>query len=150
VIHEFIASWPLFHNTYLVGWLIGLLLAPVGVLVVARDQIFIGAAVSQASTLGIALALGVGSWAATETLEWLHADAFLSAMAVVFSILAALLTGRGSEDGKESQQAVTGWVFLVSASGAILIVAHSPLGLDEIHRLLSSSIIGATPRYLDL
>ena len=94
------ASWGLFHNTYLVGWLIGFLLALVGVLVVARDQIFIGAAVSQASTLGIALALGLGSWAATEALEWLHADAFLAAMAVVFSVLAALLTARGGEDGE--------------------------------------------------
>jgi ABC-type Mn2+/Zn2+ transport system permease subunit len=46
VIQEFLASWPLFHHTYLVGWLIGLLLALGGVLVVARDQIFIGAAVS--------------------------------------------------------------------------------------------------------
>ncbi len=145
MIHEFIGSWALFHNTYLVGWLIGLLLAQIGVLVVARDQIFIGAAVSQASTLGIALALGLGSWAATEAFEWLHADAFLSAMAVLFAVLAALLTARGSEEGKESHEAVTGWVFLVSASGSILIVSHSPHGLDEIHRLLSSSIIGATP-----
>jgi ABC-type Mn2+/Zn2+ transport system permease subunit len=146
VIQEFITSWALFHNTYLVGWLIGLLLALVGVLVVARDQIFIGAAVSQASTLGIALALGLGSWAGNEALEWLHADAFLVAMAVVFSVLAALLTARGGEDAKESHEAVTGWVFLVSASGSILIVSHSPHGLDEIHRLLSSSIIGATER----
>jgi ABC-type Mn2+/Zn2+ transport system permease subunit len=146
VIHEFIGSWTLFHNTYLVGWLIGLLLAQIGVLVVARDQIFIGAAVSQASTLGIALALGLGSWAASEAFEWLHADAFLSAMAVLFSVLAALLTARSSEDGQESHEALTGWVFLVSASGAILIVSHSPHGLDEIHRLVSSSIIGATPR----
>ncbi|HEX9868865.1 MAG TPA: iron chelate uptake ABC transporter family permease subunit [Candidatus Tectomicrobia bacterium] len=146
MIQEFLASWPLFHNTYLVGWLIGLLLALVGVLVVARDQIFIGAAVSQASTLGIALALGLGSWAATEALEWLHADAFLSAMAVVFSVLAALLTARGGEGAKESHEAVTGWVFLLSASGSILTVSHSPHGLDEIHRLLSSSLIGATQR----
>jgi zinc/manganese transport system permease protein len=146
VIQEFVASWPLFHNTYLVGWLIALLLALVGVLVVARDQIFIGAAVSQASTLGIALALGLGSWTPAEALEWLHADAFLSTMAVIFSVIAALLTARGGEADKESHEAVTGWVFLVSASGAILIVSHSPHGLDEIHRLLSSSIIGATQR----
>jgi ABC-type Mn2+/Zn2+ transport system permease subunit len=118
----------------------------VGVLVVARDQIFIGAAVSQASTLGIALPLGLGSWAATEALAWLHADAFLSSMAVAFSVLAALLTARGSDAAKESHEAVTGWVYLLSASGSILIVSHSPHGLEEIHRLLSSSIIGATPR----
>ena len=61
IIDEFIASWDLFHWTYIEGWLIALLLALIGVAVVARDQIFIGAAVSQASTVGIALTLYVAS-----------------------------------------------------------------------------------------
>jgi ABC-type Mn2+/Zn2+ transport system permease subunit len=65
-------------------------------------------------------------------------------MAVAFSVLAASLTGRAGEIGKESHEAITGWVFLISASLSILIVSHSPHGLEEIHRLLSSSIIGAT------
>jgi ABC-type Mn2+/Zn2+ transport system permease subunit len=63
---------------------------------------------------------------------------------VIFSILAASITGRGGETGRESHEAITGWVFLISASLSILIVSHSPHGLEEIHRLLSSSIIGAT------
>lgn len=146
MIADFIVSWPLFHNTYVVGWLISPLLALIGVVVVARDQIFIGAAVSQASTLGIALALWVGSWPALAEIPWLHADAFLAAMAVASSVLAALLTAHGGATGKESHEAITGWVFLFSASASILIVAHSPHGLDEIHRLLSSSIIGARRR----
>ncbi|HXH13269.1 MAG TPA: iron chelate uptake ABC transporter family permease subunit [Alphaproteobacteria bacterium] len=145
MIADFIASWALFHNTYVVGWLISLVLALIGVLVVARDQIFIGAAVSQASTLGIALALWVGSWPALEGVHWLHTDVFLATMAVASSVIAALLTAHGGATGKESHEAITGWVFLVSASLSILIVAHSPHGLDEIHRLLSSSIIGARP-----
>jgi ABC-type Mn2+/Zn2+ transport system permease subunit len=41
---------------------------------------------------------------------------------------------------------VTGWIFLVSSAGAILLVSHTPHGLEEIHRLLSSSIIGADAR----
>jgi zinc transport system permease protein len=144
VIADFLDSWALFHHTYLVGWLISLFLALIGVLVVARDQIFIGAAVSQASTLGIAIALGIGSWAAFDTWHWLRSEAFLSMMAVVCSIIAALLTARSGGMGQESHEAITGWVFLVSASMSVLIVAHSPHGLEEIHRLLSSSIIGAT------
>ena len=60
MIQDFAASWHLFHNSYLAGWLIGLLLALIGVLVVARNQIFIGVAVSQASTLGIALTMWLG------------------------------------------------------------------------------------------
>jgi ABC-type Mn2+/Zn2+ transport system permease subunit len=144
VIADFLVSWTLFHNTYLVGWLISLLLSLVGVLVVARDQIFIGAAISQASTLGIALALWVSGWAIFEHAQGLHSEAFVSIMAVASSVLAAILTARGGEGGRESHEAITGWVFLVSASISILIVAHSPHGLEEIHRLLASSIIGAT------
>jgi len=144
MIENFLSSWALFHNTYLAGWLIGLLLSLVGVLVVARDQIFIGAAVSQASTLGIALAMWIGGWAVTGPLPWLRSDPFLSIMAVAFSVIAALITGPGGETARESHEALTGWVFMLSASLSILIVSKSPHGLEEIHRLLSSSIIGAT------
>jgi zinc transport system permease protein len=144
VIESFLASWDLFHQSYLAGWLIALLLSLVGVFVVARDQIFIGIAVSQASTLGIALGMGVGSWLDVHHAAWLGSDGFLSAMAVLFAIFAALLTARRSEVGGESHEAITGWVFLISASLSILFVAHSPHGLDEIQRLLSSSLIGAT------
>jgi ABC-type Mn2+/Zn2+ transport system permease subunit len=144
MIQSFLSSWALFHQSYLTGWLICLLLSIIGVLVVARDQIFIGAAVSQASTLGIAMIM----WAAfvfhLEQFSWFEPDVFFSAMAVIFSILAASITGRGGETGKESHEAITGWVFLISASLSILIVSHSPHGLEDIHRLLSSSIIGAT------
>ena len=144
MIEEFLSSWPLFQNTYLVGWSIALLLSLVGVLAVARDQIFIGAAISQASTLGIALAMWIGAWAALATLPWFLSDGFLSAMAVAFSVIAALITTRGGEESRESHEAIAGRVFLVSASLSILIVSRSPHGLEEIHRLLSSSIIGAT------
>ncbi len=144
MIENFISSWALFHNTYLAGWLIGLLLSLVGVLVVARDQIFIGAAVSQASTLGIALAMWIGAWAGADLRLWFRSDEFLSIMAVAFSVIAALITARGGEGTGESHEAITGWVFLGSASLSILIVSRSPHGLEEIHRLLSSSIIGAT------
>ena len=87
---SFLASWRLFRYSYLVGWLVGLLLSLVGVIVVARDQVFIGAAVSQASTLGIALALCASSVfplhdrqaARPHSTSWLCCDSFQAAMAV--------------------------------------------------------------------
>jgi ABC-type Mn2+/Zn2+ transport system permease subunit len=54
-----------------------------------------------------------------------------------------MVTARGG-GRRESQEAVTGWVFLLAASLSILVVAHSPHGLEDVHRLLSSSIIGNT------
>jgi zinc transport system permease protein len=145
MITSFVESWNLFQHTYLAGWLIGLLLSLVGVLVVARDQIFIGVAVSQASTLGIALGLWLGSLLSAGPWAWLESAGFHALMAVACAVFAALLTARGGGMGSESHEAITGWVFLASASLSILLVAHSPHGLEEVQRLLSSSIIGATP-----
>lgn len=135
MIEAFLESWPLFQYTYLAGWLIAILLSLIGVPVVARDQIFIGAAITQASAFGIATGMWLG----------LESDGLLAVAAVTFSIVAAVITGRGGEPGHETHEAITGWVFLLSASVSVLLLAGSPHGLEEIHRLLASSIIGATP-----
>ena len=145
MLHSFFSSWELFHNTYLAGWLIGLALSVVGVIVVAQDQIFIGAAVAQASTLGVALGMWVGSLdPAGGTLARVGSDSALSFMAVLFSIAAALITGLVGKSGRESHEAITGWIFLLSTSVSVLVVSHSPHELEEIQRLVASSIIGAT------
>jgi ABC-type Mn2+/Zn2+ transport system permease subunit len=144
MIQNFLSSWDLFYQSYLTGWLISLLLSLIGVVVVARDQIFIGAAISQASTLGIALTLWAAGVLPLEESSWFRSEIVFAVMAVIFSIAASSVTARGGQGGKESHEAVTGWVFLVSGSLSILVVSRSPHGLEEIHRLLSSSIIGAT------
>lgn len=145
MIEEFFASWELFHNSYVAGWLIAVVLSLLGVFVVARDQIFFGAAVAQSSTLGIAIALAVATWFSKTSFPWFHSESFPAVMAVLFSIIASIITARGGTSGRESHEAITGWVFLLSASLSVLIVSHSPHGLEEIHKLLFSSIIGATP-----
>ncbi len=144
IVEEFLATWPLFQHAYLAGWLLAGLLAAIGVLVVARDQIFIGAAVSQASICGIAIALELGDRLGHRGLPWLRHEQVLSALAVLSSGMAALATTRWGEGRRLSHEALTGWIYLFGASAAILVVAHSPHGLEEVHRLLSSSIIGAS------
>ncbi len=144
MIDSFVSSWPLFQNAYLSGWLIGILLSLIGVLVVARDQIFIGAAVSQASLLGIAVGIWFGNLLSTDSLSWWNPDLVHSFMGGLFAVLAAFLTtGGGRRAGQETHEAITGWVFLFSVSASILLLAHSPHGMDEVNRLLSSTIIGA-------
>lgn len=145
MIESFFSSWPLFHNAYLAGWLIGVLLSLIGVLVVARDQIFIGAAVSQASMLGIAVGMWLGSWITLDEHSWWRSDVFHATTGGILAVLAALFTTRGGRaGGQETHEAITGWVFLLSISLSVLIMSHSPHGLEEVNRLLSSTIIGAT------
>ena len=143
MIDELRAAWALFHTTYLSGALIAVVLALIGVWVVARDQIFLGLAVSQASTLGIAVALWLGAAGTGSFFAWLESDPVAAALAVAASVTTALLTARPGGAGRESPEAVTGWVYLLSASVAVLLVAGSPHGLEEVHRLVFSTLLAA-------
>jgi len=146
MIGEFLESWPLFQNAYLSGWFVGLLLSVLGVYVVARDQIFLGAALAQASTFGIAFGLwlsGTCPAAVAAVCGCAHNDMLPLVLAVVASVLAALLTAREGGEGRESREALTGWIFLASSSMALLLLFHSPHGTEEVQRLLASSLLGA-------
>ncbi|HMP74985.1 MAG TPA: iron chelate uptake ABC transporter family permease subunit [Kiritimatiellia bacterium] len=142
MIGDFLASWPLFQHAYLGGWMLAILLALLGVQLVARDQIFFGAAVAQASTLGIAIALVTAAW---HPFGWHlhHTEWYPRLWAVACSVLAAMsiefAAGR-----RESREAVTGFIFIFASAAAMVLVARSPFGLDEVQRLLASSLIGAT------
>jgi ABC-type Mn2+/Zn2+ transport system permease subunit len=129
VIESFLASWSLFQTTYLSGWAIAFVLALVGVWVVARDQIFLGVAVAQASTLGVASALWLGGLGVGAASAQLGDDVVAAALAVAASVATALATVL-RRAGAESAEAVTGWVFLVSASVPTLLLAHDPHGLE--------------------
>ncbi|MCP5058790.1 MAG: metal ABC transporter permease [bacterium] len=138
MIGDFLAAWPLFQDAYLSGFAIAVLLSWLGLWVVARGEIFLGAAVSQASTLGIALAFLAGG-------AFQEAVGLSSALAVVAAAATALLSVRGAREGRESGVAITGWVFLLASSVPTLLLAHDPHGVEEIHRLAFSTLLGAQP-----
>jgi zinc transport system permease protein len=144
LIQEFLSSWPLFHNTYLAGWAIAVLLGLVGVIVVARDQIFIGAAISQASVLGLTVGMWFGRLVSLTNASWYEFDAFVSLFGGLFAVCGALITASPGSTNQKSREAITGWVFLLGIGGSVLLVAHSPHGLEEVHRLVVSTLIGAT------
>lgn len=144
MIDSFVASWPLFHNTYLVGAFVAFALAIVGVWVVARDQVFLGAAISQASTLGIAVLLWLEWLGAGAAAPWLASQAAASTCAVAASVTTALATARPPRAGGESAEARTAWIFLLAAAAPVLLLAHSPHGLEEVHRLMFSTLLGAS------
>lgn len=144
VIRDFAASWALFGTTYAVGLLAAAALAQVGVFVVARNQIFLGAAVAQASTLGIALALRAATLAGVAGLAWLGSDVVPALFAVSASVATAWLVARPRGARSESEEALNGWVFLLASSVPVLLLAHSPHGLEEIQRLMFSTLLTAS------
>ena len=130
MISEFLNSWSMFAPSYLAALFGGLLLSFLGVIVVARAQVFIAAAVAQASMLGIALDLLLGTGQP-------------AAFAVAFSVMAALATGSRAQRGGTSQEEITAWIFLVGASGSILLLAKHPNGLKSVQSTMASSLLGA-------
>jgi ABC-type Mn2+/Zn2+ transport system permease subunit len=142
VIQEFLASWSLFGDAYLVGLASALVLGLLGVWVVARDQIFLGAAVSQASTLGVAVALWLG--AAGASAHDHERELLPAALAVAASVATAWLAGRAGQSSRGTGDAVTGWVFLFASSVPVLMVAHSPQGTEEIERLVFSTLLSVS------
>jgi ABC-type Mn2+/Zn2+ transport system permease subunit len=146
-VNDFLASWSLFWPSYLAGWVIAALLALIGVWVVARREVFLGAAVSQASTLGIALALSLGAWSEA---AWLESEGVAAALAIAAAVATALVSARGGDHGRESAEGIVAWIFLLSASLPTLLLARSPHGLEEIHRLSFSTLLGAQPADLAL
>jgi ABC-type Mn2+/Zn2+ transport system permease subunit len=149
VIEAFLSSWELFGATWIVGLLVAAVLSVVGVWIVARDQIFLGAAVAQASTLGVALALFVGG-AAADRLHWLESGAATATLAVAASVATAWLAARVAEGRAESHEAVTGWIFLLAASVPVLMLARSPHGLEEVQRLVFSTLLSVSANDLGL
>jgi ABC-type Mn2+/Zn2+ transport system permease subunit len=150
VIGAFLESWPLFHTTYVTGWLVAFVLSLVGVWVVARDQIFLGVAVAQASTLGIAAALFLGEVSMLGALGRLQTGAGTAALSVAASVATALLTTRTAGGRAETAEAVTGWVYLLAASVPVILLASDPHGLEQVHELLFSTLLGATDTDLAL
>ncbi|MCB1138592.1 MAG: metal ABC transporter permease [Leptospiraceae bacterium] len=145
----FFQSWDLFWQTYATGWLAAALLGICGIVVVLKDQIFLGAAVAQSSTVGVALALwiaaGLGLAREEPSFFWI-----LESGAALFAAGAAILAPvlGGKRGLRLTLESVNGWVFLVSSALAILIVSEAPFGLTEVEQILSAGLLGSQQREL--
>ncbi len=129
-----LSSWHLFANAWLSSWLIAGLLSLLGVAVLARGQVFLGAAMSQAATAGVALVL---CGTASLTITWRPQAEAIAAM------FAAVATAFAVGASHRHRDAIAAWIFLTAGAVAVLLVAQSPYGMDEVNRLLASSIVGA-------
>ena len=146
---EFIDSWSLFGDAYLCGLLLGTMLSLAGVVVIARDQIFICLTVSQGSALGIAAGIWLGVLFPSAT--FFHFEGFHALSGAVVATAVAFLTATVGRRGSQlSPEAVTGYLYLLCASATMILLSQSPIGLEEIHRLLTSTILGATRQEVKL
>ena len=131
---SFWEAWPLFADAWMSSWLAATLLGLLGVAVVAREQVFLGAAMAQAATAATALGLFLG--ASAISLAALHLS---GPVAVIAATAVALVTGLG----RGHRESLVALVFLACTAASLLLVAKLPHGLQEVQRLVASSVIGA-------
>lgn len=141
---EFISSWELFAQPYLLTILAGMVLATLGVVAAARRQVFMAAAVAQASTFGYAVFALFAGAAATQLGGGIGRDAVVIGSAVVAALLTMLGDGRQTQGSRLDGDERTAWVFIAAGAGSILVLAQAPAGMEQFRRMQASSVIGAT------
>lgn len=140
--------WALFGSSILTASFLGVALALLGVVAVARDQVFVGLAAAQFSAFGVALALWLSATVAASQFASPEAQAVVAGLFSVMAMLFAQL--RPARRAPPAPGAVSGWLFILSSSGTLVLLSQSPLGLEEVQRLFASSMLGATARDVSL
>jgi zinc transport system permease protein len=130
----------LFRDALYGALVIGVTCAVLGVYVVLRRIVFVGAALAQLSSACIALSLFLGGYGLTATL-----GEHPTAVSLVVTMLGAVFFGLGGGRRLISSEASIGVTYAVAAAAGILLVAKASHG--EVHDIfLQGNILGITPR----
>jgi ABC-type Mn2+/Zn2+ transport system permease subunit len=141
---EFLSSWGLFVRPYTLTLLAAMGLSMLGVVTAARRQVFMAAAVAQASTFGFALFALIAGAAATQAGGSVWRDVVVVGSAVAAALFTMLGDGRQTQGSRLDGDERTAWVFIAAGAGAILVLSQAAAGMEQFRRMQASSVIGAT------
>jgi len=128
-------DWSILAPAVVAGLLILSTHVPLGQEVLKRGIIFIDLAIAQIAGLGVLLA-GVIGW---EDNIWL-----VQASAVSAALLASALLHWTEKRWPQSQEPLIGIMFVLAATGSILLLAENPHGAEHLKDLLVGQILWVT------
>jgi zinc/manganese transport system permease protein len=117
---------------FLAGVLVLLTHVPLGAEVLKRGIVFIDLAIAQIAALGVIIA----GWSELDPQGW-----GVQVGAGVAAVLGALLLTWTERRWPEVQEAQIGVLFILAATGSLLLVAHNPHGGEHLHDLLAGQIL---------
>ena len=133
------------RNSVYISLLIGFVCPLVGVYLVLRRVVFLGVALPQASSCGIAFAFAMQGWG------WIphaHDSAGERAIAlggsIAFTLAAILLLSILERRGRGLIEGRTGTVFVLAGAFSILLLVQNPLGEHGMLELLRGEIIAVS------
>jgi len=118
---------PFIRNALAAGVLVALGLSPLGVYVVLRRVVFVGAAAAEVCSAGVALAV------------LLNFEPF--AAALILTVLTFVGFSLAAESPRLPLEAVVGMLYAGGAAAAILLIAKAPRGEGSIVNILFGNIL---------
>ena len=119
------------------GMAIAAICAYIGVYVVLKRIVFVGASLAQISSAGIALAFLIG-----QSIPFFGKHPMGTSL--VITLLGTLLYSQQSLSRKIPQESIIGIGYLVASALTVMFIVKSPKGLDEVNELLAGNIITIT------
>jgi len=133
--HDWSILWP----ALAAGLLVTATHVPLGIQVLRRGIVFIDLAIAQIAGFGVVLA------------DWLHLEAqgwAVQACALSAALAGALFLTWTDRRWPDVQEATIGVVFVLAATGALLLLASNPHGGEHLRDLLIGQILWVTPSRL--
>src|SRR5881409_441979 len=142
-LREILSPDFLLRNSIYISLLVGLVCPLVGVYLTLRRLIFMGVALPQISSCGIAFAFSLQAWGVLPHIhEQEHSLAFFGAMLFTLPMILILSLlvkrGRGSVEGR------LGTVYVLAGAWSILLLVTNPLGEHGLLDMLKGEIISVS------
>jgi len=130
---DWLETWqsPMVQDALRVGIVLAIVASYLGIYVVLKRIVFVGAALAQVSAAGVALAFLVG---------W---NPLLSAM--LFALAGSLFFAQSWSERRISREAVIGAVFLTFSALTVLLASKGAHGMEEVQHLLAGDILAVAP-----
>ena len=143
ILHQIFSPDFLLRNSIYTSVLIGITCPLVGVFLVMRRLVFMGVALPQISSTGIAIALSLPLWLGFHMADYgsqsAHTLAFIGSM--TFSLVAILMLAFLERRGRGQPEGRLGTAYVVAAALSILILAKNPYGEVGLLDLLKGEVI---------
>lgn len=130
-----LVDWTIVGPALAAGLLVLSTHVPLGQQVIRRGIIFIDLAIAQVAGLGVIAAYG---------LEWEEGGLKVQIAAVTAAMVAAIALNWTERHWPKTQEPLIGIVFILAATGGILLLAGNPHGGEQLRDLLVGQILWST------
>jgi ABC-type Mn2+/Zn2+ transport system permease subunit len=142
-LREILSPDFLLRNSIYISLLVGLVCPLVGVYLTLRRLIFMGVALPQVSSCGIAFAFSLQAWGVIPHMhEQEHSLAFIGS--TLFTLPTILLLSLLMRRGGGSVEARLGTVYVLAGAWSILLLVTNPLGEHGLLDMLKGEIISVS------